>query len=214
MQSKQLKIKVCGLCEPNNIAAVAKLAPAYMGFVFYDKSPRFAGCLNQQTISNIPPHITPVAVFLNASVEQIRLTCRKYGIKTVQLHGCETPQMCKTLSNSKLTVFKAATLTSQADIDALQKYVGIVDMFVFDTKTADGTNGGSGHKWDWSLLNGYNLGVPFLLSGGIGANDVDAIIAAAAHPAMAGIDVNSRFETSPGIKDITLLTTFIKALKR
>lgn len=214
MQYKQLKIKVCGMREPDNITAVAALHPAYMGFLFYEKSPRYVSRLNKQTIKQLQPEVTPVAVFLNASLERILTVCDKYGFDTVQLHGSESPEMCKMLMDNGISVLKAVAITSQADIDALQQYVGAVSMFVFDTKTADGTNGGSGCKWNWSLLKGYDLPVPFLLSGGIGADDAEAVIAASAHPAMVGVDINSRFETAPAHKDINLITKFIKTLQQ
>jgi phosphoribosylanthranilate isomerase len=213
MQSNQLKIKVCGMRNAQNVAEVAALMPTYMGFVFYPKSPRYAAVLSAQTVRDIPHEITPVAVFVNENMERMLSVCAEYGISTVQLHGQESPSACNALRNNGLTVFKAAALTSADDIAALQQYVGTVDMFVFDTKTADGTNGGSGRKWDWSLLDNYKLPVTYLLSGGIGPDDVQKI-AYAQRPGMVGIDINSRFETSPGMKDVQLLTQFFKTIQQ
>jgi phosphoribosylanthranilate isomerase len=208
-----MMIKVCGMREPQNITHVAALAPMLMGFVFYDKSPRYAGKLDPEVVHSLPHYVTPVALFVNKSLDGIVTTCSKYGINTVQLHGSESPQICKALVEKGFTVFKAVSLTSAKDITKLKAYEGIVTLFVFDTKGSGTTKGGTGQKWDWSLLEKYNLNTPYLLSGGIGANDVDKIVAAM-RPGMVGIDINSRFETAPGVKDLALLTRFFLSLRK
>lgn len=206
-------IKVCGMREPKNIAQVAALTPMLMGFVFYEKSPRYAGNLDAQVVKSLPSFVTPVALFVDESVDKMVRICSKYSIDTVQLHGSESPDVCKQLVNKGFTVFKAAALTSADDLAALKAYEDIVTLFVFDTKAQTVAHGGTGRKWDWSLLADYNLTTPYLLSGGIGPDDVDRIVAAM-RPGMVGIDINSRFETAPGVKDIMLLTRFFLSLRK
>lgn len=212
MEYNGLKIKVCGMRETENIARVTALMPTYMGFVFYAKSPRYAGFVNPQTVRDLPDGVTPVAVFVNESIEHIVDICEVYGITTVQLHGSENALFCKDLVEKGFTVFKAEALTSADDMSKLEDYEGIVSMFIFDTKTAGGVNGGSGCKWDWSILDSYKLKTPYMLSGGISHDDAERI-AEAMRPGMVGVDVNSRFETAPGIKDVELLSNFIKSLE-
>jgi phosphoribosylanthranilate isomerase len=208
----EMIIKVCGMQQPDNIAAVAALSPMLMGFIFYEKSPRYAGELQPATIKDLPPYIRPVAVFVDANSAYIREVCDTYGFKIVQLHGHETPEFCAKLRSQGLTVFKSAAITSRDDLLDLQRYVGTVDLFVFDTK-GEQVNGGTGQKWDWTIIRNYPPEVPYLLSGGIGPDDIDSIVASM-QPGMAGIDINSRFESAPGVKNISLLTNFILSLRK
>jgi phosphoribosylanthranilate isomerase len=213
LHHSEMMIKVCGMREPQNIAHVAALTPMMMGFIFYDKSPRYVGNLDPEIVRSLPAYVTPVAIFVNKSVDNIVEICNRYGITTVQLHGNESPQTCKALADKGFTVFKATSLTTKSDVARLKAYEGIVTLFVFDTKGTGGAKGGTGMKWDWSLLDNYKLSTPYLLSGGIGVDDVDKVVAAM-RPGMVGIDLNSRFETAPGVKDITLLTRFILSLRK
>lgn len=192
-----------------NITEAARLAPTLMGFIFYEKSPRYAGDLDPQVVRSLPGSINPVGVFVNASVAEIDTICSRYGIKIVQLHGDESPEFCLKLKEKDYTVLKAFGIGQNADWERIKPYEGAVDMFVFDTATP--ARGGSGQKFDWQLLDTYPLATAYLLSGGIGPDDIDRVIAAM-RPKMAGIDVNSRFETAPRIKDIDLLRNFILKL--
>lgn len=205
-----MMIKVCGMKEEDNVRDVGRLFPTLMGFIFYRKSHRYAGDLNPDAVKTLPECVTPVGVFVDANEEEIEGVCSRYGIKTVQLHGSETPELCRRLKERGYSVFKAAGISSDYDWKALTAYTGTVDMFVFDTKCAG--HGGSGKKFDWAQLENYPFATPYLLSGGIGPDDTEAI-AKAVRPGMVGIDLNSAFETEPGIKDIKKLKDFITNLK-
>jgi phosphoribosylanthranilate isomerase len=201
-------IKVCGMAQPENIAAVAALSPMLMGFIFYDKSPRYAGNLDPEVVKRLPEYIRPVAVFVNESIDNILSTTERYAIDIVQLHGEETPEFCRQLKSAGKIVIKAVSPSDRAELEALACYDGAADLLLFDTK-----GGGTGRKWCWDIIRDYPLHTPYLLSGGIGSEDVDAIVDAM-QPGMAGIDINSRFELQPGVKDISLLTKFILSLRK
>ncbi|MCH5319526.1 MAG: phosphoribosylanthranilate isomerase [Paramuribaculum sp.] len=205
-------IKVCGNRYPENISQVAALTPMLMGFIFYDRSPRSAIGLDPQAVRTLPHYIRPVGVFVNETPDKIEEICTNYGVGIVQLHGDEEPSDCQRLSAKGYVVFKAIGLKDNSDFERLKEYEQAgVTLFVFDTPTAG--YGGSGRKFDWQLLRNYPLQTPYLLSGGIGENDVETITANMT-PYMAGIDINSRFETEPGIKDIRKLTHFILSLRK
>lgn len=206
-----MMIKVCGMKDPQNIAEVAALAPMLMGFIFHEQSPRDASGLSAETVKSLLDFIRPVAVTVDKTEDKVMDLCAKYGFRIVQLHGKESPAMCRNLREKGLVVFKAIGVDNDVDWNAWKDYEGCVDMFIMDKKTP--RHGGSGQKFDWSILDGYNLDVPYLLSGGIGPDDIDGIVAAM-RPGMAGIDINSRFETSPGVKNLHLLITFILSLRK
>lgn len=209
--ASELLIKVCGMTSPDNIVQVAALAPSMMGFIFYRGSSRCADTLSPEAVASLPKSITPVAVFVDAPIPTILSTASRYGFSTIQLHGHESPQQCRQLCSQGYRIIKAFGIDSSVDWDAIATYQSCVDYFIFDTKTA--THGGSGRKFDWQALQSYPLSTPYILSGGISPDDADAIISAR-QPLMAGIDVNSRFESAPGIKNVSLLSTFISSLRK
>lgn len=204
-------IKVCGMKDEANIRSVACLTPLLMGFIFYRHSPRYAGDLNPEVVKTLPRYITPVGVFVNEDTDEVERVCTRYGITTVQLHGSETPGQCHVLRERGFTVLKAFGIDENTGWEEMKPYEEAADMFVFDTKC--GSSGGSGRKFRWSILDSYPLSTPYLLSGGIGPEDSEAILAAM-RPKMAGVDLNSRFETSPGIKDIDKLIHLILSLRK
>lgn len=206
-----MMIKICGMRDEENIAAVASLTPMLMGFIFHDASPRDAGGLNPEAVKSLPPFVRPVAVFVDKDNEYITGICERYGIHIIQLHGAESPEQCRRLKSKGFTIFKAIGIEDSQDFRNPAAYNGVVDMFLFDTKSS--SHGGTGKKFDWQLLENYNLATPYLLSGGIDADDIDNIIKAM-RPGMTGIDINSRFETEPGIKDISKLVNFILSLRK
>lgn len=206
-----MMIKICGMRDPENIAQVAALSPMLMGFIFYDKSPRNAAGLDPEVIRRLPDFIRPVAITVNRDFNGIMALCRQYGFKIVQLHGEESPELCRRLREEGLTVFKAIPVDSDIDWNSVAAYEGAADMFVFDTKSS--SRGGTGRKFSWDILAGYPLSVPYLIGGGVGPDDIPAIIDAM-RPGMAGIDINSRFETEPGLKDLGLLINFILNLRK
>lgn len=206
-----MMIKICGMRDEKNISDVAALTPMLMGFIFHELSPRDASSLNPESVRSLPPYVHPVGVFVDKTYETITATCNRYGIHIVQLHGSESPAQCSRLKEKGFTIFKAIGIENKADLHNLAYYAGCVDMFLFDTKSP--SHGGTGKKFDWQLLDSYQLDTPYLLSGGIDAGDIEAIIRAM-RPGMAGIDINSRFETSPGVKDISKLVNFILSLRK
>jgi len=202
-----LKIKLCGMKNPDNIADAAMLPLDYMGFIFYPDSPRFAGELEPPAL---PRHVKRVGVFVNADESMVLQTTKEYLFDILQLHGNETPELCDALREKGFTVWKSISVADERDVAQTARYEQHCDAFLFDTKSK--CYGGTGRRFDWDLLTGYTGSVPFLLSGGIGHDDVDAL-RAFSHPQLHGIDLNSRFEQSPGFKDIEKLKTFLNQLK-
>lgn len=204
-----MKLKICGLSDPESIRQIAALHPSMMGFIFYAPSPRNACALLPSIVNSLPADIERVGVFVDAPVDHVLHTASRYGLDAVQLHGRETPEMCRRLRASGLKVLKAIGINPDINWDDSRCYEGSVDMYVLDTLTA--MHGGSGRKFDWTLLRDYPLGTLFLLSGGIGPEDAKAVREAAATlPLMVGVDINSRFETRPGTKDPALVSNFIR----
>lgn len=211
----RLKIKVCGMRRADNIRAVASLPIDMMGFIFCPSSKRYVG--NQAGVKDVPTGgIKRVGVFVDATVQEIISRMVEFRLDAVQLHGSESPtfvrNLCATVCTDlrpHLRIIKAISISGSADIEQCGQYEGVADMFVFDTKCP--TYGGSGRQFDWSLLDAYHGTVPFLLSGGIGPGDA-GMLRAVRHPRFAGIDLNSRFETAPGVKDVDMLRRFIGEL--
>lgn len=206
-----LKLKVCGMREPGNIADIAALKPDYMGFIFYFKSSRFVEMMAFYIAQRLRLQgIEPVAVFVNPSVAYVQHIHDKYGITHIQLHGRETPEMCLELKEKGFKVLKAISVSKADDVKNAALYDNHCDFLLFDTKS--GLPGGSGKKFDWSVLNQYQGNTPFFLSGGIGPNDVEQL-KQFQHPRWYGIDVNSCFEIKPAYKDAELLKSFLQTLK-
>ncbi len=205
-----LKLKVCGMREPSNIADVAALKPDFMGFIFYFKSSRFVEMMVFYVAQRLKTQgIEPVAVFVNPSPAYIQHIHDKYGFTHIQLHGRETPQMCSELREKGYFVIKAFSLAKAADLEATKAFEGCCDLFLFDTKSS--LPGGSGKQFDWNILSDYQGNTPFFLSGGIGPEDVERI-QSFCHPQLFGLDLNSKFELRPAFKDAELVKSFIQAL--
>lgn len=207
-----LEIKVCGMTRPGNIREVAALGPDYMGFILYPHSPRYIGDTLPVEAASLPEGITPVAVSVNMGADELAAFASRSGISTLQLHGDETPDYCHILRERGLTVWKALPVSSADDFLRAGDYAGAADMLLLDTATA--SRGGSGLKFDWTILESYLGPLPFFLSGGIGPGDSEAIRAITHHPLLRGIDLNSRFETSQGIKNPYLLSSFIATIRQ
>ena len=204
-----MKIKVCGLKFPENIEAVSALNPDYMGFIFYGKSPRFAGELTVALLNSIPSPICKTAVFVNETKENISKLIELFHFDAIQLHGDENEVFCNHFKGN-VRVIKAFGLDEQFDFKQLKKFEDSADLFLFDTKTS--LHGGSGQAFNWNILNNYKLNVPFFLSGGISPDNLEEI-KNISHPQFYGIDLNSRFEISPGIKDIDKLQKAFDTVK-
>lgn len=203
-------IKVCGLKDAANVSLVAGLGPDMMGFIFYEASPRYAGGLDPDVVRALPWNIRRVGVFVDAGMQEILLTAKEYGLGTIQLHGDESPDQCAALRKEGYSVVKAVGVAAPDDIRRAERYRESCETVLFDRKSP--SRGGTGEKFDWDLLESYD-GAPFLLSGGIGPQDRESV-SDFRHPGFLGIDLNSRFETGPGMKDIGALRTFIEAVRR
>ena len=209
--------------ELENIQAVEQLNIDMIGLIFWPGSPR---CVNKEaprmvTVSvdsmrngkALNKKVARVGVFVDGMLENIVANVKSYGLQYVQLHGSESPTMIGNLRrmlDPGIRVIKALSIGSPADIAHYKEYGDLVDMFLFDTKCK--SMGGSGKQFDWSVLDTYDGHTPFLLSGGIGPGDA-ARVKAFCHPHFAGIDLNSRFEKEPGIKDVEALRTFLAEVR-
>ena len=205
-----MKIKICGLREAENIKAIAALEPDYMGFIFYSKSPRFVDDINKDILDEIPSHINKTAVFVDESAKRISALIEKYNFDFIQLHGKETPAFCKSLKDQAI-VIKAFGINKDFDFSQLSTYRNKVDLFLFDTKTD--IHGGSGKPFDWGILDKYKMDIPFFLSGGLSLDNLEEV-KKINHPQFYGVDLNSRFETEPGIKNIEQLQQAFAMLKQ
>ncbi len=199
-----MKVKVCGMRDADNIREVEALGIDMMGFIFWPKSSRYVS----ERPNYMPTKCKRVGVFVDEDIEQVKRTADEYQLDMIQLHGHERPDYIRQLSGRK--VIKAFNIATSADLEATKPYEGIVDYFLFDTKGK--SVGGNGAKFDWTVLADYVGETPFLLSGGIGPDDA-ARIRSFHHSQLAGIDLNSRFEITPGLKDINKLKEFIKELQ-
>lgn len=199
-------LKVCGLRDPANATAVANLEPDFMGFIFYPASSRYAPTeLSGAAARALPGGPARVGVFVDAALETMLTTATDYGLDFVQLHGRETPADCAALQAAGLRVIKAVTVGEKLNLSTLRPFVPHVNYFLFDTLGQ--APGGNGTVFNWQLLRHYNLPIRYLLAGGIGPEHA-AELAQLQLPGLAGIDVNSRFEISPGFKDVNALANF------
>ncbi|MET3979778.1 phosphoribosylanthranilate isomerase [Mucilaginibacter sp. UYP25] len=196
-----MKIKVCGLKYTDNIKAVEALKADYMGFICYDRSPRFIGGMDDDELVNIPTDIIKVGVFVDEDADSISKLIYKYKFDAIQLHGSESPQFCDMYMH-EVQVIKAFGIDEKFDFGRLGAYKNSVDFFLFDTKTP--MHGGSGMVFDWAILDSYKLDVPFFLSGGLSLDNLDEV-KQIKHAAFYGVDLNSKFELSPALKDIDKL---------
>lgn len=201
----QKKIKICGMREKENILLADALNPDYLGFIFYPLSPRFMGAI---TIPDIKAK--KVGVFVNEPIDSLLKTAEEHVLDVIQLHGNESPDICSDLHHSGYEVWKAFNVNEYTNTDELIPYAGLCDNFLFDAKTS--RPGGSGEKFNWEILLELSSVASFFLSGGIGPEDADRINELNIQN-LAGVDLNSRFETSPALKDIDLLAEFIKKIR-
>ncbi len=208
-----MKCKVCGLREPNNIIDVAAIQGIdLIGLIFYAKSPRFVDSKETAAAVSLCRKVKIVGVFVDESLAEIVRKCGLYHLNYIQLHGNETPDFIVALQKkipSGIKVIKAFPIKSEEDLSATAGYEGLCEYFLFDTPTNG--YGGSGRTFDWHILDYYSGLTPFLLSGGIGPDNIEALLNFR-HKLWAGIDLNSQFETTPGLKNIPLLTNFIQQI--
>lgn len=200
-------VKVCGMRLGDNIRQVEALGVEMIGMVFFPRSPRYVPSVP----GYLPARATRVGVFVDAAHERIVATATRYGLQAVQLHGSESPQQCARLAAEGLRVIKALPVAGEADVAAAAAYARCgLSYLLFDTKTV--LHGGCGRAFPWQSLAAYRGRTPFLLSGGI-APDSLAPLRAFAHPQWAGVDLNSRFETAPAVKDVAAIRQFLAAFR-
>lgn len=209
-----MRIKVCGMTQLEQVYMLDEIGVEFAGFIFYSKSPRYAaGRIVGEKLKKAKLTINKVGVFVNATYDEVMKCVDEYGLYMAQLHGDESPRLCEKISEQVPTI-KVFRIKEGDNIDwKVREYGNACDLFLFDT---DWSNyGGSGKKFDWKLLEGALINKPFLLSGGISINDVAELksFAGGKHANdLFAIDVNSRFETSPGIKDMEKVKAFKQAL--
>ncbi len=202
-----------------NMEAVSALGPDFMGFIFYKGSKRNAGrILKTETVRRLPRSIKRVGVFVNSNEQFIAEKVKAFGFDFVQLHGEESPAFCKEIAKF-VAVIKAFAVDSAFDFKSTEGYSGSCRYFLFDTKTKK--HGGSGKTFDWNLLKNYKGKTPYLLSGGIGVEEVLSLVSTSQTKGskekmfgMAGIDVNSRVEKRPGLKDAGQLKELLYQLRK
>lgn len=208
-------IKVCGMREAENIREVEQTGIDWMGFIFAPKSARYVS----ECPAYLPVRCKRVGVFVDADIDDVVQHIRDYGLDFVQLHGSETPEYIAALRAACHVygdiiavprLIKVFNIATAEDLKQTAPYAGLADYFLFDTKAQ--LPGGNGTKFDWSVLTEYHDPTPFILSGGIGPDDADRL-RAFHHPRCIGIDLNSRFETAPALKDVDKLRAFLQTIK-
>lgn len=207
-------IKVCGMRDAQNIREVEALGVDMMGFIFYEPSKRNV----TEVPAYLPEKCSRVGVFVNASTEDIVARVKQFGFTFVQLHGDETPadvlrlrQALNEAGLEDIKVVRSIAVSSRSQVMKAQVWDGYVDGILFETPTAG--YGGSGVSFDWSLLSSYRGKTPFFLSGGIGPQCLEEL-SEFEHEQWLGIDLNSRFEDEPALKNIEKLKAFIEAFKQ
>lgn len=201
-------IKVCGMRDEDNIRQLEQLDIDWMGFIFYSGSPRYVG----QKVKYLPEKVKKIGVFVDQNPQIIRERAMQNNLDAIQLHGSEPPWYCINLQEEGYLVIKSFGIDPDGFIPnaQLNAYEGKCNYFLFDTKTK--LHGGSGKRFNWEKLAEYNGDTPFMLSGGISPEDAEEI-KSFKHPKFAGIDINSRFETEPAIKDTEMIKSFIKQIR-
>ena len=207
-------IKVCGMREADNIRQIDELGCVdWMGFIFYPPSSRNV----EQVPEYLPKHCKRVGVFVNATLEEITQRQEAFHLNLIQLHGHETPDYCQQLRQhlkAGTQLIKMIQIASPQDLENAAQYEGKVDYFLFETKCD--SYGGSGKQFDWEILQHYKGQTPFLLTGGIGPDDTERIRTFNSKLStlnFIGIDLNSRFEIAPALKDVQRLKDFIQIVQ-
>lgn len=199
-----MKVKVCGMREPDNIRQVAALQPDYVGYIFYQGSKRYCeGHISPELLAELPAGIQKVGVFVNEASEVILEKVQKYKLDLIQLHGRETPGQCRELKEAGLAIIKAFSVDDRFAFENTLLYERYCDYFLFDTR---GNNyGGNGTVFDWEIMKGYYSDLPYFLSGGLNLENLQSTAFEKLRPRPFAVDVNSGFELEPGSKDVEKL---------
>lgn len=203
----EFKLKICGMKVADNIAQVQELRPDYLGFIFYRGSKRYINDLAVSILHELPEDIKATGVFVDEELDTVISNAKTYNLAALQLHGHETPDYCLLIKSALplVEVIKAFGIDEGFDFTLLDAYNGVVDYFLFDTQTAG--HGGSGKVFNWSLLERYDGQTPYFLSGGIGIEQAEAL-KSIEDDRLYAVDINSRFEVEPGLKDLVKLKEF------
>jgi phosphoribosylanthranilate isomerase len=209
-----MKIKVCGITLPQQVAALDEMGIIFAGFIFYPKSPRFMGQkITAEKMKQIKGKIIKVGVFVNPTYEELMKTVDDYRLDMVQLHGDESPKFCDRIADY-ISVIKAFRMSDNDSIHHMtQPYADICDFFMFDTLGAG--YGGTGKKFDWDVLQKSPPAKPYFLSGGIELSDenkLEEFVTTPAAEKLFAIDINTKFEIGPGVKDLNSIRTFAEGL--
>ncbi len=202
-----MEIKVCGMRDPENVRElIREINPDWTGLIFYPKSPRFVPDELAGQLADL--EVKKVGVFVNESLDEILKKITQFRLSAVQLHGNESTEMVEELkSKTDAVIWKVVSVKSEIDWESLRSYQPFVDKFLFDTATAE--HGGSGRKFDWKVLESCPFGKGFLLSGGLDEDSSEEVLALAQRvPQLQGVDLNSKFEDAPGLKNIGKLKIF------
>jgi phosphoribosylanthranilate isomerase len=208
-----MNLKVCGITQLKQLQQLDAMDIDFAGLIFYEQSPRFlSNKISSEQIKEADFDLKKVGVFVNQSFDEIMGIVEDYGLDIVQLHGKETPALCKELSD-EIEVIKAFQVADEMNIDKLiAPYDAVCDYYLFDTASQKETLGGTGQQFDWSILSKSKIEKPFFLSGGISLQDADNI-KKFSHPDLFAIDINSKFETSAGVKDMARVMQMKQALR-
>jgi len=209
-----MRVKVCGMTQLEQLDQLGDIGATFAGFIFYPKSPRYV--LRHLTTAQIKKEnkVNKVGVFVNASIDSVLQMVDECRLHMVQLHGDESPKYCEKIADY-ISVVKAFRLSDNDHIEWMIKpYMGVCDMFLFDTEGAG--YGGTGKKFNWDILEGSVIGKPFFLSGGIQSDDAYKLKIFEQKPvanALFAVDINSKFEISPGVKDMEKIKKFVEEMK-
>ena len=206
-----IKVKVCGLTDPGNILSVAEAGADYLGFIFYKGSKRYAYNLRPVDLQLLPPSIIKTGVFVNEKIEVLLETAFRFNLDMIQLHGEEDRDYCSRVRDEGFLVIKVFGIDGSEIPTAVNSFTDVCDFFLFDTMSAE--RGGTGKKFDWSVLDEQNIPIPFFLSGGIAPGDINKILKIKNNN-LWGVDINSLFESELGIKDVSKVREFINEIKR
>ncbi|WP_431136426.1 phosphoribosylanthranilate isomerase [Psychroserpens mesophilus] len=204
-----MKLKVCGMKYKDNIWNVAQLNTDFMGFIFYKNSPRYFNGV----IPELPEHIKKIGVFVDATFDDIKGIVKKHDLQGVQLHGNESPELCKQLHDLNCTIIKVFSIKDSFNFNTLEPYEAVCDYFLFDTKGKQ--PGGNGYLFNWDILKNYPSTKPYFLSGGIGLNEIENVLSflrSQESKYCYAIDVNSKFEIKAGLKNLEQLKSFKREL--
>ncbi|MCO5231684.1 MAG: phosphoribosylanthranilate isomerase [Chitinophagales bacterium] len=209
---KHSKLKVCGLKHKNNIYDVVAAGVDYIGLIFYEKSARYmVDSLYPEDIWFLPDEVEKIGVFVDADLEFISKYARLYQLDIIQLHGNESAEFCQQVQSLGYQVIKAFGVNEEFDFSIMKSYIDVVDYFLFDTKSP--LHGGTGTSFDWNILEQYPYKTPVFIGGGVSIDNMQQLLNKE-FDFLFALDMNSRLEEEPGLKDITLVKKAIEIMKQ